>query len=98
MKNDSNSTNKILYLLGNNIESPHRAIAREKSEEMAESLDIKYFEVCCKINLNVQEVIERMIVECYMKLNQIDKIDDKYFNFKLKFNQTNKKLLKFINY
>lgn len=63
MKNDSNSTNKILYLLGNNIESPHRAIAREKSEEMAESLDIKYFEVCCKINLNVQEVIERMIVE-----------------------------------
>jgi len=73
VKNDSNSTNKILYLLGNNIESPHRAIAREKSEEMAESLDIKYFEVCCKINLNVQEVIERMIVELLWNLTKLIK-------------------------
>ena len=34
---------------------------------MANSLGMKYFEVSCKINMNIPEVMARMIMECHMK-------------------------------
>ena len=39
---------------------------------MAKSLGMKYFEVSCKINMNIPEVMARMIMECHMKANHID--------------------------
>ena len=39
---------------------------------MAKSLGMKYFEVSCKINMNIQEIIARMIMECHMKTNNIE--------------------------
>ena len=71
--NDANNQSDIsLYLIGNKIDKPDRVISREKAEEMAKSLGMKYFEVSCKINMNIPEVMARMIMECHMKANKID--------------------------
>ena len=68
----------IIYLIGNKIDSHDRVITKEGAEELAESLGIKYFEISCKINLNIQEVIARMIMECHKK-----NLNDEKFAFKL---------------
>ena len=73
ISNDSNKQSDIsLYLIGNKIDKPDRVISKEKAEEMAKSLGMKYFEVSCKINMNIPEVMARMIMECHMKVNKID--------------------------
>ena len=61
-----------LFLLGNKIDSPERIISREQGEKLASSLGMKYFEISCKINMNIPEVMSRMIMESYMKTNHID--------------------------
>ena len=61
-----------LYLIGNKIDLPGRAITKEQAETQAKSLGMKYFEVSCKINMNIPEVMARMIMECHMKTNHID--------------------------
>ena len=61
-----------LFLLGNKIDSIDRIITREQGEKLASSLGIKYFEISCKINMNISEVMSRMIMESYMKINHID--------------------------
>ena len=73
ISNDANKQSDIsLYLIGNKIDKPDRVITKEKAEEMAKSLGMKYFEVSCKINMNIPEVMARMIMECHMKANHID--------------------------
>ena len=37
---------------------------------------MKYFEISCKLNMNIQEVMARMIVDCHMKTNGIKDIKD----------------------
>ena len=61
-----------LFLLGNKIDCVDRIISREQGEKLASSLGIKYFEISCKINMNISEVMSRMIMESYMKTNHID--------------------------
>ena len=61
-----------LFLIGNKIDLPNRVITRERAEEEAKSLGMKYFEVSCKINMNIPEVMSRMIMECHMKANHIE--------------------------
>ena len=69
---DANAQSDIsLYLIGNKIDKEGRVITREKAEEMAKSLGMKYFEVSCKINMNIPELMSRMIMESYMKNNGI---------------------------
>ena len=73
ISNDANKQSDIsLYLIGNKIDKPDRVITREKAEEMAKSLGMKYFEVSCKINMNIPEIMARMIMECHMKANKIE--------------------------
>ena len=73
ISNDANKESEIsLYLIGNKIDKADRVITREKAEEMAKSLGMKYFEVSCKINMNIPEVMARMIMECHMKANHIE--------------------------
>ena len=73
ISNDANNQSDIsLYLIGNKIDKEGRVITREKAEEMAKSLGMKYFEVSCKINMNIPEVMARMIMECHMKANHIE--------------------------
>jgi Ras-related protein Rab-8A len=61
-----------LYLIGNKIDLPNRQVTKEQAQEQAKSLGMKYFEVSCKMNINVPEVMNRMVMECYMKANHID--------------------------
>jgi small GTP-binding protein len=75
VKENSNKDGKgseiALYLIGNKIDKPDRVIQRETAETQAKSLGMKYFEVSCKINMNIPEVMARMIMECHMKANNI---------------------------
>ena len=61
-----------VFLLCNKIDSPERVISREQGEKLANSLEMKYFEISCKINMNIPEVMSQMIMESYMKANHID--------------------------
>ena len=61
-----------LFLLGNKIDSLERVISREQGKKLATSLGMKYFEISCKINMNIPEVMSQMIMESYMKTNHID--------------------------
>ena len=63
-----------LFLLGNKIDSLERVISREQGNKLATSLGMKYFEISCKINMNIPEVMSQMIMESYMKTNHIDNI------------------------
>ena len=75
-KNISNENGKeseiALYLIGNKIDLPNRVISKEQAQTEANSLGMKYFEISCKINMNIVEVMNRMIMDCYMKANHID--------------------------
>ena len=75
VKDNSNQDGKesdiALYLIGNKIDKSDRVISREMAESQAKSLGMKYFEVSCKINMNIPEVMARMIMECHMKANHI---------------------------
>ena len=68
VKDNSNKENDVvIYILGNKIDMPERVITKEKAEEFSKSLGLKYFEISCKINMNIPEVMARMIMECLMK-------------------------------
>jgi small GTP-binding protein len=76
VKENSNKDGKesdiALYLIGNKIDKPDRVITKETAETQAKSLGMKYFEVSCKINMNIPEVMARMIMECHMRTNHIE--------------------------
>ena len=38
---------------------------KEKTEELANKLKVKYYDISCKWNLNVDEVMARIVLECY---------------------------------
>ena len=63
---------KPIYLIGNKIDLPCREISKEQAQAQANLFGIKYFEVCCKINMNIPEVMARMIMDCHMKSNPKD--------------------------
>ena len=69
--NSSKESNIIIYLIGNKIDLDDRKVSKESAEELAQSLGMKYFDVSCKNNLNVYEIMSRMIMECHMKVNNI---------------------------
>ena len=61
-----------IFLLGNKIDAPERVITSEQGKKLAGSWGIKYYEISCKLNLNITEVMSRMVMESYMKINNID--------------------------
>ncbi len=74
-----------LFLLGNKIDVTERiqenddnkdlhprVISTEQGEKLASSLGMKYFEISCKINMNIPEIMSRMVMETYMKSHNID--------------------------
>ena len=61
-----------LYLIGNKIDLPNREVTKEEAQTQAKSLGMKYFEVSCKYNMNIPEVMNKMIMDCHMKANHID--------------------------
>ena len=74
---DGNNQSEItLFLLGNKIDCPDRVISSEQGEKLAGSLGMKYFEISCKLNMNIPEIMSRMIMESYMKANHIENEKD----------------------
>jgi small GTP-binding protein len=69
--NSNKESNIIIYLIGNKIDLNERAVSKESAEELAQSLGMKYFDVSCKNNINISEIMSRMILECHMKVNKI---------------------------
>ena len=54
----------IIYLIGNKIDLEQK-VSEEKRQDLINQLGIKYFEVSCKWNLNLEEVMARIILDCY---------------------------------
>ena len=75
-ENSDKENNVVIYILGNKIDIPERVITKEKAEEFANSLGLKYYEISCKINMNIQEIMARMIIDCYKKINNIKHIEN----------------------
>ena len=62
----------IIYLIGNKIDIvDERVITREMAERQANELNMKYYEVSCKANINIIDVMSKMIVECFSKTTGI---------------------------
>jgi len=62
-KNSKSKVHKI-YLIGNKIDLPERKISQEQGQTLADSYGLKYYEMSCKSNINVNEVVSRLVVEC----------------------------------
>ena len=64
--------NIIIYLLGNKIDLvdyEKDKISKEEKEKLIKDLNAKYYEVSCKWNLNIEEVIARIVLDC-IKINK----------------------------
>ena len=70
--NYDNTQNKdkgpVVYLLGNKLDSDRRVITKEEAEDKANFYGIKYFEISCKLNMNIPEIYSRMIIDCIENL------------------------------
>ena len=58
-----------LFLVGNKIDLNKRIISKKDAENLSNNLGLKYYETSAKINLNVNEVVSRMILECHMNIS-----------------------------
>ena len=68
-----NHENTIIYLIANKIDylqekDYKRIISDEEIRNLADNLKIKYFEISCKWNMNIEEVMARIILDCIQKL------------------------------
>ena len=58
----------VVYLIGNKvdlIEKEKEIITKKEKEELANKLGVKYYEVSCMWNLNIEEVMARIVLDCY---------------------------------
>jgi len=65
-KND----NVVIYLLGNKIDITKDydwAITSEEIDDLVENLHVKYYDICCKWNLNVEEIMARIVYDCHKR-------------------------------
>ena len=65
-----NKKGPVIYLIGNKLDKLDRVITREQAEEKANFYGIKYYEISCKLNINVQEVYSRMVLDCIPNLEE----------------------------
>ena len=77
LENIKNNLGKIvekeqnIFLIGNKIDlNNERAISRINGETLANNLGLKYYETSSKINLNINEVFSRMIIDCHMDISK----------------------------
>ena len=58
---------------------PDRVISKNEAENLAKELKIEFYEVSCKINMNINEIMARMIksiIESNLAENNISSILD----------------------
>jgi small GTP-binding protein len=69
---DNTQSKKIvIYLIGNKIDL-EREIETKYAENKSKEYNIPYYESCARLNLNIREVMRRMILEIYN--NQVEKL------------------------
>lgn len=68
MKENEKFLTQKIYIIGNKIDIKERKVTYEEGEELAKNLGFDYYEMSCKINMNVFEVISRLIKDCAKKL------------------------------
>ena len=58
----------IIYIIGNKIDllekEEEEIIKRDDKEKLAGKFGVKYYDVSCKWNLNIEEIMARMVLEC----------------------------------
>ena len=60
-----------IYLVGNKVDMVEkRVVSKEKAETAAGEYGIKYFEISCKLNLNIIEVMNNMILACSKRVKK----------------------------
>jgi small GTP-binding protein len=69
MKSNEKFLSQKIYVIGNKIDIKDRKVSYEEGEEMAKKLGFEYYEMSCKINMNVFEIISRLIKDCIKKYN-----------------------------
>ena len=84
---DENKKGPIIYLVGNKLDFINRVISREEAEDKANLFGIKYFEISCKLNINIQEIYSRMVLECSHNI----KIKSSQGSFQIKIEKKQKK-------
>lgn len=62
---DINTT--TLFLLGNKFDLEERVVSRQEAEKKAQECGMAYFEISCKLNINIDEVIANIVLRCYSK-------------------------------
>lgn len=67
---NSRSLKQTIYLIGNKIDLPNRSISQEDAKELAEKLNLQYYEMSCKLNMNIYEIISRLFIDCLNNLNE----------------------------
>ena len=87
--NVNSEGNKIsLFLIGNKIDQFERCISKEDGNDKASFYGMKYFEISCKLNINITEISARIIEDCFTILvkqtgqQKVENMDDSN-NFKL---------------
>ena len=81
VKQNSNKTkengepNVSLFLIGNKIDIEKKEVTREEGEQLAKSLGMKFFEISCKSNLNIHEIIAMMVIDCYKRVYSLGPTD-----------------------
>ena len=66
--------NILIYLIANKIDylqEEKRIISNEEIIDLAEKLKIKYFEVSCKWNMNIEEMMARIVLDCSKNLKSM---------------------------
>ena len=43
------------------------AVTRKEIDDLVEKLNVKYYDICCKWNLNIEEIMARLIFDCQKK-------------------------------
>lgn len=56
-----------VYLVGNKIDLSNRKVSKQTAESSALKKGMKYFECSCKANLNVFEILGKLVMDCYSK-------------------------------
>ena len=79
---DENQKGPVIFLIGNKLDKLDRVITREQAEDKASFYGIKYFEISCKLNINIQEVYSRMILECSKNIKNV--VEQSTFKIKQK--------------
>ena len=80
---------KVIFLVGNKIDSPNRVVKREEAEAFAKKKNFRYFETSAKTGEGVEELFDELYNTIY-NLNKKCENNLKEDNLKLKSGKTGK--------